>query len=76
VPIAGSAGDFAVHLRAFARAEGHGFAETPADQRLAGPRAPSGALVVAIDIPWRLPGGLNGQTTGATAGAGRVRSAL
>jgi hypothetical protein len=47
VPIAGSAPDLAVHLRAFARAEGHGFAETPADQRLAGPRAPSGALVVA-----------------------------
>ena len=47
VAIAGSAPDLAVHLRAFARAEGHGFAETPAAQRLAGPRAPSGALVVA-----------------------------
>jgi hypothetical protein len=47
VPIAGSAPDLAVHLRAFARAEGHGFAEAPAAQRLAGPRAPSGALVVA-----------------------------
>lgn len=47
VAIAGSAPDLAVHLRAFARAEGHGFAETPAAQRLAGPRAPSGAAVVA-----------------------------
>lgn len=47
VPIAGSAGDLAVHLRAFARAEGHGFAETPAARHLAGARAPSGALVVA-----------------------------
>ncbi|MFO0312303.1 MAG: ferritin-like domain-containing protein, partial [Planctomycetota bacterium] len=47
VAIAGSAPDLAVHLRAFARAEGHGFAETPAAQRLAGPRAPAGAAVVA-----------------------------
>ncbi|MBM3960619.1 MAG: hypothetical protein FJ306_01760, partial [Planctomycetes bacterium] len=47
VPIAGSAGELAVHLRAFARAEGHGFAEAPAARRLAGACAPSGALVVA-----------------------------
>ncbi|MEZ6038081.1 MAG: ferritin-like domain-containing protein [Planctomycetota bacterium] len=43
----GSASALDVHLRAFARAEGHGFAPVDAATRLRAPRAPSGAPQVA-----------------------------
>ncbi|HEX5051332.1 MAG TPA: ferritin-like domain-containing protein [Planctomycetota bacterium] len=43
----GSARDLDVHLRAFARGEGHGFLPAAARERLAAPRAPSGAPLVA-----------------------------
>ncbi|MCU0867438.1 MAG: ferritin-like domain-containing protein [Planctomycetes bacterium] len=45
--VAGHAAELAVHLRAFARGEGHEFVLVDPRQRLAGPRAASGAPFVA-----------------------------
>ena len=47
VRVAGHAPELAVHLRAFARSEGHEFVLVEPQQRLAGPRAASGAPVIA-----------------------------
>jgi hypothetical protein len=43
----GGARDLAVHLRAFARSEGHGFVEVEPREQLTEPRAESGAPLVA-----------------------------
>jgi hypothetical protein len=45
--VAGGAPDLGVHLRAFARAEGHTFVAAPPNELLSAPRAPSGAPRVA-----------------------------